>query len=154
MDLTLVLTNIGGILSLIGTAALAFKPCLHASLFKSISHQVQKKKKVEAMNLIYDRLIQERFSYEGLNDLYDRVDEFEHSLYIEVKSQIHQEAEERKSLMHSFGTPVTPTNFVGLQKSTTEVRPNNDAKIAALEAGFEQMKKDIKSLKAEVRRAV
>ena len=120
MDLTIFLTNVGGILSLVGAAAMAFKPCLHSSLFKEIAKDVQEAKKVEAVNLIYDRLIQARFSYEGVNDLYDRVDEIEHKIYIQ--------------------------NDETSRGSETEA----DKRIKELETKFMQMQEEMEALKRKV----
>lgn len=75
-NMSIVLADIGGILSLITAIPLVFLVCLNKSFLDRMALDIQKKKRA-SVNSIEDQLIKQRFTYEGINDLFERVQAIE-----------------------------------------------------------------------------
>ena len=78
-DFASVLSKIGGIISIMRSSLFFFKGCLQRMFRREMAKKAYQKKKGESVNQIEKEIILQRFSYEGLNDLYDRMDAVERS---------------------------------------------------------------------------
>lgn len=74
-NLSSVLADVGGILSLVSTIPILFLVCLNKSFFRSLSLDIMKKK--AAVESIEEQIVRERFTYESIYELYDRVQSIE-----------------------------------------------------------------------------
>ena len=70
----MILSDIGGILSIVGSASILFYVCLNRQLKRRIESKLGKNERTGRKSV---DLLASRFTYEGINDLYDRVDAIE-----------------------------------------------------------------------------
>ena len=77
MNITDILSNIGGLITLIKTLTMVFDSCVHKSFYKSITVKVQKDKGLNAVNMLEQQIIERVYTIENLYHLDERVTSLE-----------------------------------------------------------------------------